>query len=86
MIPLRIGVWFQTNHTPYGGPSLVLTGTILGLYKYAEDIGQPIVILLNEQGDVNWALAHTSTPESDAAKMPDLWHGRLFGESADAAG
>jgi hypothetical protein len=84
MTPLRIGVWFQTNHTPYGGPSLVLTGTILGLYKNAEETGQPIVVLLNEQGDVNWALAHTASSESDAVKMPDLWYGPLLFNHADA--
>ncbi len=84
MNALRIGVWFQTNHTPYGGPSLVLTGTILGLYQYAEQAGFPIVVLLNEPGDVNWALTHTTTPESDAAKIPDMWYGPLLFNHADA--
>lgn len=82
--PLRIGIWFQTNHAPYGGPSLVLTGTILGLYQMAEEKGQSILVLLNEMGDVNWALTHTSASESDAAKMPDLWYGPLLFNHNDA--
>jgi hypothetical protein len=59
-------------------------GTILGMYAYAEKTGREIVVLLNEIGDVNWALSHTSSPESDASKMPALWHGPLLYNHADA--
>lgn len=82
--PLRIGVWFQENHAPYGGPSVVLLGTLLGLYQYAEEIGVPIIVLLNERGDVNWSLGLTSYPESDRYKLPDMWYGPACFAYADA--
>jgi hypothetical protein len=83
-LPLRVGVWFQENHTPYGGPGLVLSGTILGLYQYAAQSGQQIIVLLNELGDVNWALGLTASAASDAAKMPALWTGPACFNRADA--
>lgn len=72
---LRIGVWFQENHTPYGGPGLVLAGTILGVFQYAEAAGHTIVVLLNEIGDINWSLGLTLNSQSDIYKIPNLWHG-----------
>lgn len=81
--PLRIGIWFQTNHTPFGGPALVLAGTILGLYKYAAESGLSIILLLNEQGDVNWALTLTEESESNEYKMAP-WIGPACFNRADA--
>ena len=52
--PLRIGVWFDANHFPYGGPTVVILNTILGFLLDAEASGRPVVLLLNEPGDVNW--------------------------------
>lgn len=83
-LPLRVGVWFQENHTPYGGPGLVLSGTVLGLYQYAAQSGIEIIVLLNELGDVNWAFGLTASAASDAAKMPALWTGPACFNRADA--
>lgn len=82
--PLRVGIWFQENHTPYGGPGVVLTGTILGLFQYAQETGNTIVVLLNEQGDVNWSLGLTPTSSSDMYKMPHMWCGPACFNRADA--
>lgn len=46
----RIGIWFDITHVPYGGPSHVLIGTILGILQAFPQS----VILLNEVGDYNW--------------------------------
>jgi hypothetical protein len=83
-LPLRIGVWFQENHAPFGGPFAVLVGTLLGFIQQAEEKGESVIILLNERGDVNWSLARTRYPESDAFKMPSLWCGPLAFSHADA--
>jgi hypothetical protein len=56
---LRIGVWFDPRHLTYGGPTVVLLGTLLGLYQDALRRQKPIVILLNEPGDVNWIFDKT---------------------------
>jgi len=56
---LRIGVWFDPRHLTYGGPTVVLLGTLLGFFQDAERRGKPIVILLNEPGDVNWIFDKT---------------------------
>lgn len=55
---LRIGIWFDTTHCSYGGPTLVLLGGIVGLLQDAETTKRPISILLNEPGDVNWIVGH----------------------------
>jgi hypothetical protein len=75
--PLRIGVWFDESHIPYGGPSLVLVGTILGLYQQAEEYKTPILILLNKSGDVNWSIGLPTEYESVLAKIPNMWCGPL---------
>ena len=52
---LRLGVWFEPSHVPYGGPAQVLIGTILGFLQ-AEN---PPILLVNEAGDLNWAFDRT---------------------------
>jgi hypothetical protein len=47
---VRIGIWFDTSHVPYGGPAHLLLGTILGFYQANPNS----VLLLNEVGDYNW--------------------------------
>jgi hypothetical protein len=84
MLPLRIGVWFQENHTPYGGPGVVLAGTILGFYQAAAATGREVVVLLNVQGDVNWSLGLTPTSQSDIYKMPAMHHGPACFDRTDA--
>jgi len=56
---LRIGVWFDSRHLTYGGPTVVLLGTLLGFFQDAERRGKSIIILLNEPGDVNWIFDKT---------------------------
>lgn len=53
---LRIGIWFDETHCSYGGPMLVLIGTVIGLIRDAQTSCKPVIILINEQGDVNWVL------------------------------
>lgn len=72
---LRIGIWFDPRHCAFGGPTLVLLGTILGLYQDAERRKKPILILLNEPGDVNWALDRTEDLEHARQKAPNLYLG-----------
>ena len=50
MTPLRVGVWFDASHCCYGGPTVVLLGTLLGLKRLG------VTVLLNEPGDVNWTM------------------------------
>lgn len=69
---LRIGIWFDARHCAYGGPTLVLLGTILGLYQDAARRNKPILIVLNEPGDVNWALDPTENLEYTMQKAPNL--------------
>ena len=73
-IPLRIGIWFDARHMPYGGPTAVLLGTILGLYQDAETSQKPIVIVLNEPGDVNWNMDGVDI-EQHSAKIPNITYG-----------
>ena len=47
---LKIGIWLETNHISYGGPSLVLTGFLIGLKQYNPEC----IILLNQTGDYNF--------------------------------
>jgi hypothetical protein len=82
---LRIGIWFDARHCAYGGPTLVLIGTILGLYKDAARRNKPIMILLNEPGDVNWALDATENLEYTSQKAPNLLVGPACYSSADVA-
>lgn len=51
---LRIGIWFDPRHISYGGPAMVLIGTILGFIQDASTTQRPIILLINESGDVNW--------------------------------
>jgi hypothetical protein len=46
----RFGIWFDTTHVPYGGPSHLLIGTLLGLLQ----ADPHCIVLLNEPGDYNW--------------------------------
>ena len=66
--PVRIGVWFEPSHVPYGGPAQVLIGTILGFLQ-ADD---PPVILANEAGDLNWAFGITEDLADFEAKTRGL--------------
>jgi len=76
--PLRVGIWFGASHIAYGGPSLVLLGTILGLKVQAE----PIIVLLNEPGDVNWFLDRTDNFQENITHVPDAYIGPMvFGNS-----
>jgi hypothetical protein len=79
-VPLRVGVWFNSSHVAYGGPSLVLLGTILGLQQQED----PIIILLNEVGDVNWCMDKSDTFQLDLAKAPNMYIGPLAFSSSDA--
>lgn len=55
---LRIGVWFDSSHCSFGGPTLVLLGGLTGLLQDAEKTNRPITILINEPGDVNWIVGN----------------------------
>lgn len=78
---LRIGIWFEVCHVSYGGPSLVLTGTLLGFYQWAKENNIEILVLLNEPGDVNWCLS--SIDENNAHKLQNLWCGPIIYNHAD---
>jgi hypothetical protein len=65
---LRIGVWFDPRHLTYGGPTVVLLGTLLGLYQDAAERQLPIIILLNEPGDVNWIFDKTENYKYTVSK------------------
>lgn len=80
---LRIGIWFDESHVSFGGPSLVLLGTVMGLYKWASKKGVEIVILFNEAGDVNWSL--NSVDENNLHKLQNLWCGPLVYNHADVS-
>lgn len=82
---LRIGIWFDARHCAYGGPTLVLLGTILGLYQDAVRRNKPILILLNEPGDVNWAVDATENLEYASQKAPNIIIGPACFSSSDVA-
>jgi hypothetical protein len=82
---LRIGIWFDPRHCAYGGPTAVLLGTILGLYQDAERRKKPICILLNEPGDVNWAMDATENLEYTTQKAPNILVGPGCYASCDVA-
>ena len=84
-LPLRIGIWFEENHMPFGGPTVVLLGTILGLYQNATKTGNEIIILLNTIGDVNWSICPSADP-CLIHKIPNIWHGPLVAGTSDAVG
>lgn len=67
MSHIRIGIWFDERHMPYGGPTAVLLGTLLGLFQDAEARGQNLLLLLNESGDLNW----------DMGPSKDIWQARV---------
>lgn len=79
-VPLRVGIWFNSSHVAYGGPSLVLLGTILGLLQQEE----PLIILMNEVGDVNWCMDKRDTFQLDLVKAPNMYIGPLVFSNADA--
>lgn len=83
MTPLRIGIWFDISHLAYGGPTSVLLGTILGLFQDAETRGLPIVILLNERGDVNWG-PYPPNPSQDVLRAPNMLAGPCIFSTSDA--
>jgi hypothetical protein len=82
--PLRIGVWFDVAHISYGGPALVLVGTILGFLQDATATQRDVVILLNAVGDVNWSIGRAEDPDSARAKIPRAWYGPTCFTHADA--
>jgi hypothetical protein len=82
---LRIGIWFDARHCAYGGPTLVLIGTILGLYKDAARRNKPITLLFNEPGDVNWAVDATENLEYTTQKAPNILVGPACFGTSDVA-
>lgn len=82
-IPLRIGIWFDARHMAYGGPTLVILGAILGLYKDAETTQRPVVLLINEAGDVNWNIDGLKIEEHGHA-IPNITYGPLCFSIDDA--
>lgn len=74
---LRIGIWFNSRHCSFGGPTVVLLGTILGLYQDAERRKRPITILFNEPGDINWALDTTEDLKYATQKAPNIFVGPM---------
>lgn len=82
--PLRIGIWFDSRHCSFGGPTSVLLGTILGLFQNAERTKRPIVILLNEPGDVNWIMSNTEHMAESIQKAQDPLIGPLCFSFGDA--
>jgi hypothetical protein len=82
--PLRIGVWFDVGHISYGGPAIVLIGTILGFLQDAATPGRDVVILLNEVGDVNWSIGCLPDAHTTRVKMPRIWCGPTCFSHADA--
>lgn len=69
---IRIGIWFNASHCAYGGPTVVLLGTILGLLQDAERRKKPCVIVLNEPGDINWSLDMNENIEYMVQKAPNI--------------
>jgi hypothetical protein len=82
--PVRIGVWFDARHLAYGGPTAVLLGAILGLHQHAAETGDPVVILLNERGDLNWIMDHTEDLRHTLQQVPDAVVGPLVFGKEDA--
>lgn len=82
--PIRIGVWFDARHLAYGGPTAVLLGTILGFYQEAAETGNPVVILLNERGDLNWVMDTTEDFQHTLQQVPDAIVGPLLFGKEDA--
>jgi hypothetical protein len=78
--PLRIGIWFNSSHIAYGGPSLVLMGTLLGLYMQEE----PPIVVLNEPGDINWFVDRTESFADDLRKVPNASIGPMVFSNGDA--
>jgi hypothetical protein len=78
---LRIGIWFDEGHVPFGGPSLVFVGTLLGLYQWSAESGQHIIVLFNETGDVNWSI--NSFTSNNPRKLENLWCGPLVYNHGD---
>lgn len=82
--PLRIGIWFDTRHFAFGGPSVVLIGTILGFIRDAEvSGGRPVCILLNEPGDINWCYGHTDNMTFALQKAPNMTIGPMCFAGSD---
>jgi len=79
-VPLRIGIWFNSSHIAYGGPSLVLIGTLIGFLRQPN----PPIILLNERGDVNWFVDTTTDFESAIANAPNAYIGPMALTNGDA--
>lgn len=58
----------------YGGPTLVILGAILGFYKDAETTHRPVILLINEPGDVNWNI-DASNIQENSKKIPNMTFG-----------
>ena len=82
--PIRIGVWFDARHLAYGGPTAVLLGTILGFHQHAAETGRPVIILLNERGDLNWVMDRTEDLAHTLQQVPDAVVGPLVFSKEDA--
>lgn len=82
--PIRIGVWFDARHLAYGGPTAVLLGTILGFHQHAAESGDPVVILLNERGDLNWIMDRTEDLAHTLQQAPNAVIGPLVFSKEDA--
>jgi len=81
---LRIGVWFDSAHCSYGGPTLVLLGGIIGLIQDAEASQTPISILINEPGDVNWIVSHIPDYETVVKSLGNPLIGPMTFSHSDA--
>ena len=83
MSHLRIGVWFDERHMAFGGPTVVLLGTILGFFQDAAARDESIRILLNEPGDVNWELGLPKDLPLELAAAPNLVFGPMCFKHSD---
>ena len=75
---IRVGVWINPAHFPFGGPSALIVGTLLGL----AEIGA--TVLLNEPGDVNWVPNKLEEWDDVLVKAPNVWCGPCVFHHADA--
>jgi hypothetical protein len=75
---MRVGVWINPAHFPFGGPSALIVNTLLGLVE----IGA--TVLLNEPGDVNWVPSPIENWDDVRVKAPNAWCGPCVFHHADA--
>jgi hypothetical protein len=75
---IRVGVWLNPAHFPFGGPSALIVGTLLGLAECGA------IILMNEPGDVNWVPNKLEEWDEVLVKAPNVWCGPCVFHHADA--